>query len=180
MRPRSDDAIEKGKEGQTVARKAPPTGQIRSACEPAKTGSAKSAALPKRSTLRRAASPKPVRRPLRRWCSTAPRAGSTPPRFAASSTRTGTAISAASSPSPAKAKSLRITEPEPWKTATRIAREVLDGTTFLAEIGGSTHYQANYVRPRWAKRHEEDGHDRHAHLLQAAAGPDVSLAPVSA
>lgn len=49
-------------------------------------------------------------------------------------------------------KSLRITEPEPWKTATRIAREVLDGTTFLAEIGGSTHYHANYVRPRWAKR----------------------------
>jgi spore germination cell wall hydrolase CwlJ-like protein len=49
-------------------------------------------------------------------------------------------------------KSLRITEPEPWRTATRIAREVLDGTTFLAEIGGSTHYHANYVRPRWAKR----------------------------
>lgn len=49
-------------------------------------------------------------------------------------------------------KSLRITEPEPWRTATRIAREVLDGTTFLSEIGGSTHYHANYVRPRWAKR----------------------------
>jgi spore germination cell wall hydrolase CwlJ-like protein len=49
-------------------------------------------------------------------------------------------------------KSLRITEPEPWRIATRIAREVLDGKTFLAEVGGSTHYHANYVRPRWAKR----------------------------
>ncbi|MDP2356745.1 MAG: cell wall hydrolase [Beijerinckiaceae bacterium] len=49
-------------------------------------------------------------------------------------------------------KSLRITEPEPWKVAARIAKEVLDGKTFLADIGGSTHYHANYVRPRWAKR----------------------------
>ncbi len=49
-------------------------------------------------------------------------------------------------------KSLRITEPEPWKIASRIAREVLDGTTFLADVGGSTHYHANYVRPGWAKR----------------------------
>jgi spore germination cell wall hydrolase CwlJ-like protein len=29
---------------------------------------------------------------------------------------------------------------------------VLDGTTFLTEVGGSTHYHANYVNPRWAKR----------------------------
>ena len=49
-------------------------------------------------------------------------------------------------------KSLRITEPEPWKTAVRIASEVLEGRTFLADVGGSTHYHANYVRPRWAKR----------------------------
>lgn len=49
-------------------------------------------------------------------------------------------------------KSLRVTEPESWRTAVRIAREVLDGRTFLAEVGGSTHYHANYVRPRWAKR----------------------------
>jgi spore germination cell wall hydrolase CwlJ-like protein len=49
-------------------------------------------------------------------------------------------------------KALRVTEPEPWKTAARIAREVLDGTTFLTEVGGSTHYHANYVNPRWAKR----------------------------
>lgn len=49
-------------------------------------------------------------------------------------------------------KSLRITEPEPWRTATRIAREVLNGTTFVEDVGGSTHYHANYVRPSWAKR----------------------------
>jgi spore germination cell wall hydrolase CwlJ-like protein len=49
-------------------------------------------------------------------------------------------------------KSLRITEPAPWRDATRIAREVYDGTTYLAEVGGSTHYHANYVRPYWAKK----------------------------
>lgn len=49
-------------------------------------------------------------------------------------------------------KSLRITEPGPWRAAVRIAREVYDGTTYLAEVGGSTHYHANYVRPYWAKK----------------------------
>lgn len=49
-------------------------------------------------------------------------------------------------------KSLRITEPGPWREAVRIAREVYDGTTYLAEVGGSTHYHANYVRPYWAKK----------------------------
>lgn len=49
-------------------------------------------------------------------------------------------------------KSLRITEPGPWRDATRIAREVYDGTTYLADVGASTHYHANYVRPYWAKK----------------------------
>ena len=49
-------------------------------------------------------------------------------------------------------KSLRITEPEPWRAAVRIAREVYDGTTYLADVGASTHYHANYVRPYWAKK----------------------------
>ena len=35
---------------------------------------------------------------------------------------------------------------------TMLQVERLDGKTFLAEVGGSTHYHANYVRPRWAKR----------------------------
>ncbi|MCC2095841.1 MAG: cell wall hydrolase [Hyphomicrobiales bacterium] len=49
-------------------------------------------------------------------------------------------------------KSLRVTEPGPWATARRIAKEVLEGHTYLAKVGGSTHYHATYVRPRWAKR----------------------------
>ncbi|MCO5092438.1 cell wall hydrolase [Bosea sp. (in: a-proteobacteria)] len=49
-------------------------------------------------------------------------------------------------------KSLRITEPAAWRDAVRIAREVYDGTTYLPDVGASTHYHANYVRPYWAKR----------------------------
>ena len=49
-------------------------------------------------------------------------------------------------------KSLRITEPGPWRDAVRIAREVYEGTTYLADVGASTHYHANYVRPYWAKK----------------------------
>ncbi|MDT2019642.1 cell wall hydrolase [Methylocella sp. CPCC 101449] len=49
-------------------------------------------------------------------------------------------------------KSLRVTEPESWATAQRIAEEVLDGKTWLADVGGSTHYHANYVRPGWSRR----------------------------
>jgi spore germination cell wall hydrolase CwlJ-like protein len=49
-------------------------------------------------------------------------------------------------------KSLRITEPGPWRDATRIAREVYDGTTYLPEVGASTHYHADYVRPYWARK----------------------------
>jgi hypothetical protein len=49
-------------------------------------------------------------------------------------------------------KSLRITEAEPWRTAVRIARDVSEGRMFNADVGGSTHYHADYVRPSWAKR----------------------------
>ncbi|MGX5732685.1 cell wall hydrolase [Bosea thiooxidans] len=49
-------------------------------------------------------------------------------------------------------KSLRITEAGPWRDAVRIAREVYEGTTYLPEVGASTHYHANYVRPYWAKK----------------------------
>ena len=38
------------------------------------------------------------------------------------------------------------------RDAVRIAREVYEGTTYLAEVGASTHYHARYVRPGWAKR----------------------------
>jgi spore germination cell wall hydrolase CwlJ-like protein len=48
-------------------------------------------------------------------------------------------------------KSLRITDAESWALATRVADEVLEGRTWLVDVGGSTHYHANYVRPRWAR-----------------------------
>ena len=44
-------------------------------------------------------------------------------------------------------KSLRITEPASWRDAVRIAREVYEGKTYMADVGGATHYHADYVRP---------------------------------
>ena len=58
-------------------------------------------------------------------------------------------------------KSLRITETESWSTAVRIADEVLAGQTYLSQVGRSTHYHADYVRPYWAHtltRMEKIGH----------------------
>ncbi len=49
-------------------------------------------------------------------------------------------------------KSLRVTESESWRTAQRVAKEVTEGATYLSDVGGATHYHANYVKPRWAKR----------------------------
>ena len=49
-------------------------------------------------------------------------------------------------------KSLRITDGESWASATRVAQSVLEGKTYLAVVGGATHYHADYVRPRWARR----------------------------
>lgn len=49
-------------------------------------------------------------------------------------------------------KSLRIADQQSWSVATRVADEVLEGRRWLADVGNSTHYHANYVRPRWARR----------------------------
>jgi spore germination cell wall hydrolase CwlJ-like protein len=49
-------------------------------------------------------------------------------------------------------KALRITDGESWDAARRIAKDVTEGRTYLAEVGGSTHYHADYVRPGWARR----------------------------
>jgi spore germination cell wall hydrolase CwlJ-like protein len=49
-------------------------------------------------------------------------------------------------------KALRIGESESWARATRIAKAVLEGETYLEDVGGSTHYHANYVSPRWARK----------------------------
>lgn len=49
-------------------------------------------------------------------------------------------------------KSLAITEPEPWQIAQRVARDVMEGQSYNANIGASTHYHANYVAPYWSRR----------------------------
>lgn len=49
-------------------------------------------------------------------------------------------------------KALRITEAASWAQAVRVAREVTEGKTYLSDVGGATHYHADYVRPYWAKR----------------------------
>jgi spore germination cell wall hydrolase CwlJ-like protein len=49
-------------------------------------------------------------------------------------------------------KALRIGESESWDRAKRVAGAVLEGRTYLADVGGATHYHANYVRPYWARR----------------------------
>jgi len=49
-------------------------------------------------------------------------------------------------------KALRVTDKISWERAKRVASAVLEGKTYLAEVGGATHYHANYVRPYWAKR----------------------------
>jgi spore germination cell wall hydrolase CwlJ-like protein len=52
-------------------------------------------------------------------------------------------------------RSLRVTEPEAWRTAVRVADEVAAGKTYVADVGGATHYHANYVRPGWSRRLEK-------------------------
>jgi len=49
-------------------------------------------------------------------------------------------------------KALRITDSASWERAKRVASAVLEGKTYLADVGGATHYHANYVRPYWARR----------------------------
>jgi len=36
-----------------------------------------------------------------------------------------------------------------WQRPERIAAEVTNGKTYVSDIAGSTHYHANYIRPRW-------------------------------
>ena len=47
---------------------------------------------------------------------------------------------------------LHVTESDAWNNAVRIAREVTEGSAYVSDIGGSTHYHANYVSPTWARQ----------------------------
>jgi spore germination cell wall hydrolase CwlJ-like protein len=44
-----------------------------------------------------------------------------------------------------------VREPDAWETATRVARDALDGKFWLPEIGKATHYHATYVNPWWVR-----------------------------
>ncbi len=48
-------------------------------------------------------------------------------------------------------RALRVRDNESWAQAMRVADDVLGGKTWVADVGASTHYHANYVRPRWAR-----------------------------
>ncbi len=49
-------------------------------------------------------------------------------------------------------KSLKVTDADAWRTAVRISDEVVQGKTYVSDVGGATHYHAKYVRPGWARR----------------------------
>nr|WP_210340149.1 cell wall hydrolase [Microvirga splendida] len=49
-------------------------------------------------------------------------------------------------------KALRIRDTESWDRARQVASAVLEGRTYLADVGGATHYHADYVRPSWSRR----------------------------
>ncbi len=48
-------------------------------------------------------------------------------------------------------KALITNESESWTQAKRVADSVLEGKTYLTDVGGATHYHADYVKPYWAK-----------------------------
>ena len=43
----------------------------------------------------------------------------------------------------------RVTEKPQWRLAQQTAKAVTDGNIWLPEVGSSTHYHANYVKPYW-------------------------------
>jgi len=51
-----------------------------------------------------------------------------------------------------------INERGAWARANRIARQTLEGQIYLPEVAKSTHYHANYVRPKWAREMKRLAH----------------------
>lgn len=45
----------------------------------------------------------------------------------------------------------KITEPDAWERAQRVATETLDGKHWLSDVGKATHYHAYWVRPWWVR-----------------------------
>ena len=46
----------------------------------------------------------------------------------------------------------RVRSRKSWRIAKRIADDMIDGREWLREVGSASHYHANYVRPRWARK----------------------------
>ncbi len=45
----------------------------------------------------------------------------------------------------------RIRDQRSWKVSEEVAEDIMTGRVWLPGVGGSTHYHANYVRPRWIR-----------------------------
>ena len=46
----------------------------------------------------------------------------------------------------------RVNEKKAWATAQEIAKKVTNGSIYLTEVSNATHYHANYVNPKWARK----------------------------
>jgi spore germination cell wall hydrolase CwlJ-like protein len=46
----------------------------------------------------------------------------------------------------------RIDEPAAWERAQHIARDALDGDSWLSDVGKATHYHARWAHPRWVRK----------------------------
>jgi len=46
----------------------------------------------------------------------------------------------------------RVDEPAAWERAQHIARDALDGDSWLNDVGKATHYHARWVHPRWVRK----------------------------
>jgi spore germination cell wall hydrolase CwlJ-like protein len=68
-------------------------------------------------------------------------------------------------------KSLRVTEPDAWARASRVASNVLNGETYIANVGSALNYHANYVRPGWARYLQRTGVIGH-HIFYKPRNPD--------
>lgn len=50
-----------------------------------------------------------------------------------------------------------VNNPRLWTLAKQIAKETTAGRIWLTQVGSSTHYHANYVRPKWARSMKKVG-----------------------
>ena len=62
----------------------------------------------------------------------------------------------------------KIDEPDMWEQAKSIAKDMLDGKIWLAEVGHATHYHAYWVHPSWVHEMTQALQARRAHFLSAA------------